>query len=109
MSVRIINRSVLTYLMDYPVAIIVMVAPILLRLGKSSPVALWLSLVTRVTVLLLLPALTDQPAGFIRVIRDWLHLLVDRASEVVSINAPSTFHFTGLFVWHFWSLSAAVC
>ncbi|WP_407156535.1 hypothetical protein [Bradyrhizobium sp. STM 3557] len=108
MSVRIIKKSVLAYLMDYPAAIISMVAPFLLRLDKSSPVALWLSLVTRVTALLL-PALTDQPTGFIRVIRDWLHLLVDRALDVVSINAPSTFHFTGLSAWHCWVLAAAVC
>jgi hypothetical protein len=31
-----------------PVAIVLMVAPILLKLGKSSPVALWLPVVTRV-------------------------------------------------------------
>src|SRR6266513_3857901 len=45
-----------------PVAIVLMVAPILLKLGKSSPVALWLSVVTRVTALLL-PALTATRRG----------------------------------------------
>src|SRR4030095_1071558 len=48
-----------------PVAIVLMVAPILLKLGKSSPVVLWLSVVTRVTALLL-PALTAHPAGLVR-------------------------------------------
>jgi hypothetical protein len=89
-----------------PVAIVLMVAPILLKLGKSSPVALWLSVVTRVTALLL-PALTDHPAG-LRVIRYWLHLWVDRALGVVSITAPSAFHFTGLDAWYYWVLAAAV-
>ena len=83
-----------------------MVAPILLKLGKSSPVALWLSVVTRVTALLL-PALRDHPAGLVRVIRYWLHLWVDRALGVVSITAPSAFHFTGLDAWY-WVLAAAV-
>jgi hypothetical protein len=36
-----------------PVAIVLMVAPILLKLGKNSPVALWPSVVTRATALLL--------------------------------------------------------
>lgn len=44
-----------------PVAIVLMVAPILLKLGESSPVVLWLSVVTRVMALLL-PALT-APGG----------------------------------------------
>ncbi len=78
-----------------------------MRLGKSSPVALWLSVVTRVTALLL-PALTDHPAGLVRVIRYWLHLWVDRALGVVSITAPSAFHFTGLDAWYYWVLAAAV-
>src|SRR6266700_3950667 len=107
MPFRFITKSVHTYLIDYPVAIVLMVAPILLRLGKSSPVALWLSVVTRVTALLL-PALTDHPAGLVRVIRYWLHLWVDRALGVVSITAPSAFHFTGLDSWYYWVLAAAV-
>ena len=90
-----------------PVAIVLMVAPILLKLGKSSPVVLWLSVVTRVTALLL-PALTAHPAGLVRVIRYWLHLWVDRALGVVFITAPSAFHFTGLDAWYYWVLAAAV-
>jgi len=107
MPFRIITKSIHTYLIDYPVAIVLMVAPFLLKLGKNSPVALWLSVVTRVTTLLP-PALTDHPTGLVRVIRYWLHLWVDRASGVVSITAPSAFHFTGLDAWYYWVLAAAV-
>jgi hypothetical protein len=107
MPFRFITKYVHTYLIDYPVAIVLMVAPFLLKLGKSSPVALWLSVVTRVTALLL-PALTDHPTGLVRVIRDWLHLWVDRALGVVSITVPSAFHFTGLDAWYHWVLAAAV-
>ena len=107
MPFRFITKSIQTYLIDNPVAIVLMVAPILLKLAKSSPVALWLSVVTRVTALLL-PALTDHPTGLFRVIRYWLHLWVDRALGVVSITAPSAFHFTGLDAWYYWVLAAAV-
>ena len=106
MPFRFITKSIHTYLIDHPIAIVLMVAPFLLKLGKSSPVALWLSVVTRLTTLLL-PALTDHPTGLARVIHDWLHLWMDRALGVVSITVPSAFHFTGIDAW--WVLAAAVC
>ena len=95
------------YLIDYPVAIILMVAPFRLNLSKSSPVALWLSAVPRITALLL-PAFTDHATGLLRVIRYWPHLWVDRALGVDSITAPSAFHFTGLDAWYYWVLAAGV-
>lgn len=106
MSFRFITRSIHTYLIDYPVAIVLFVAPFLLKLGKSSPVALWLSVVTRVS--LLLSAFTDHPTVLVRVIRDWLHLWADRALGVVSITAPSAFHSTGLDTGYSWVFAAAV-
>ena len=107
MPFRFITKSMHTYLIDYPVAIVLMVAPFRLKPGKSSPSALWLSVVTRVTALLL-QALTDHPTGLVRVIRYWLHLWVDRAVGVVFIIAPFAFHFTGLDAWYYWVLAAAV-
>ena len=107
MPFRFITKYVNTCLIDYSVAIVLMVAPFLLKLGKSSPVALWLSVVTRVTALLP-PALTDRPTGLVRVIHDWLHLWVDRALSVVSTAAASAFHFPGLDAWYHWFLAAAV-
>src|SRR5262249_55056966 len=95
------------YLIDYPIAIVLMVAPFLLKLRRSSPVALRLSVVARVTSLLL-PALTDHPTGLVQVIRYWLHLWVDRALGVASSTAPSAFHFIGLDVWSYWVIPAAV-
>ena len=101
MPFRFITRSIHTYLIDYPVTVALMVAPFLLKLGKSSPVGLWLSVVTRVTALLL-QALTDHPTGLVRVIGYWLHLWV------VSITAPFAFHFTGPYSRYYWVLAAAV-
>jgi len=106
MPFRFIIKSIHTYLIDYPVAIILMVAPFRLNLSKSSPVALWLSAVPRITALLL-PAFTDHATGLLRVIRYWPHLWVDRALGVDSITAPSAFHFTGLvlLVSRCWALA----
>jgi hypothetical protein len=42
-SFRFVTKSIHGYLIDYPVAIVLIVAPFLLRLGQSSPAALWLS------------------------------------------------------------------
>jgi hypothetical protein len=107
MPFRFITKSIHAYLIDYPVAIVLMVAPFLLKLGHSGPVALWLSVVAGVAALLL-PALTDHPTGLVRVIPYWLHLWVDRALGVVFIIAPFAFHFTGLDAWYYWVLAAAV-
>ncbi|MGY2909143.1 hypothetical protein [Bradyrhizobium sp. URHC0002] len=107
MPCRFVTKSIHTYLIDYPIAIVLMVAPFLLKLSKSSPVAQWLSVVTRVTALLL-PALTDHATGLVRVIHYWLHLWVERALGVVSITAPSAFHFTGLDASYHWILAATV-
>ena len=107
MPFRFITKSIHACLIDYPVAILLMVAPFLLKPGKSSPIALWLSVVTGVAALLL-AALTDHPTGLVRVIPYWLHLWVDRAVGVVFIIAPFAFHFTGLDAWYYWVLAAAV-
>ena len=107
MSFRFITKSIHAYLIDYPVAIVLMAAPFVLKLGQSTPVALWLSVVTGVAALLL-AAFTDHPTGLVRVIPYWLHLWVDRALDVVSITSPSAFHFTGLDAWYHWVLAAAV-
>ena len=107
MPFRFITNSIHTFLIDYPVAIILMVAPFLLKPGKGSPIALWLSMVTRATALLL-PALTHHSTALVRIIRYWLHLWMDRALGAVSITASSACHFTGLDAWYYWVLAAAI-
>jgi hypothetical protein len=102
---RLITKSIHTYLIDYPVAFVLMVAPFPLKLGHSSPVALWLSVVTRIAAPLP-PALIDHPAGLVRIIPYWLHLWLDRALGLVFIT-PSAFHFTGLEAWYLWVVAAA--
>jgi hypothetical protein len=101
------TKSIHTYLIDYPVAIVLMVAPFRLNFGKNSPVALWLSAVTRAPALLP-PAFVDHTTGLVRIIRSWLHLWVDSALDAISVTAPSAVHFGGPYVWYCWVLAAAV-
>src|SRR3954465_15824976 len=107
MSFRFITKSIHAYLIDYPVAIVLIVMPFVLNLGQSGPVAMWLSVVVGVAALLL-AALTDHPTGFVRIIPYWLHLWVDRAVGVVFVIAPLAYKFAGLDAWYYWILAAAV-
>src|ERR1700754_1746571 len=107
MSFRFITKSIHAYLIDYPVAIVLIAAPFALKLGQSGPVAMWLSVVVGVAALLL-AALTDHPTGLIRIIPYWLHLWVDRAVGVVFVIAPFAFRFFGFDAWYYWVLAAAV-
>jgi hypothetical protein len=107
MSFRFITKSIHAYLIDYPVAIVLIAAPFVLKLGQSGPVAMWLSVVAGVAALLL-AAVTDHPTGLVRIIPYWLHLWVDRAVGVVFVIAPFAFKFIGLDAWYYWVLAAAV-
>ena len=107
MRIRFVTKSIHAYLIDYPVAALLMVAPFVLPLGESGPVARWLSIVTGVAALLL-AALTDHNTGVIRIIPYSLHLWVDRAVGVVFLLAPLAFAFTGLDAWYYWGLAVTV-
>jgi hypothetical protein len=107
MSFRFITKSMHAYLIDYPVAVVLIVAPFVLKLGQSGPIALWLSVIVGVAALLL-AALTDHPTGLVRIIPYWLHLWVDRAVGAVFVIAPFAFNFAGLDAWYYWVLAAAV-
>jgi hypothetical protein len=104
MSFRFITKSIHAYLIDYPFAIALLVAPFVLKLG---PVATWLSVGAGVAALLL-PALTDHPTGLIRIIPYWLHLWVDRAVGLAFVVAPFAFKFVGLDASYYWVLAAVV-
>lgn len=107
MPFRFVTKSIHAYLIDYPVAILLMVAPFVLKLGQSDPRALWLSVITGAAALLL-PLLTDHQTGLFRIIPYWLHLWVDRAVGVVFLIAPFTLGFSGLDAWYYWVLGVTV-
>jgi hypothetical protein len=107
MSFRFISKSMHAYLIDYPVAVVLIAAQFVLKLGQSGPIAMWLSVVVGVAALIL-PALTDHPTGLVRIIPYWLHLWVDRAVGVAFVIAPFAFKFVGIDAWYYWVLAAAV-
>jgi hypothetical protein len=107
MSFRFITKSIHAYLIDYPIAVVLIAAPFALQLGQSGPYAKWLSVVVGAAALLL-AAVTDHPTGIVRIIPFWLHLWVDRAVGAVFVIAPFAFKFVGLDAWYYWVLAAAV-
>src|SRR5260221_6632326 len=107
MSFPFITKSSHAYLIDYPVAIVLIAALFVLKLGQSGPFAMWLSVVVGVAALLL-AALTDHPTGLVHIIPYLLHLWVDRDVGVVFVIAPFSFKFFGLDAWYYWVLAAAV-
>jgi hypothetical protein len=94
-------------LLDYPVAIALMVLPFVLPLGSSHPFAQYLSALTGVAALFL-TLLTDHSLGVIRVIPYKGHLAVDALVGVVFILAPFLFSFQGLDAYYYWANGAAV-
>jgi 4-hydroxybenzoate polyprenyltransferase len=107
MPFRFVTKAIHAYLIDYPVAIVLIGAPFVLKLGQSSPIAMWLSVVTGVAAFLL-AAITNHQTGLIKLIPYWMHLWVDRAVGLVFIIASFVFSFTGLDAWYYWVMAAAV-
>jgi hypothetical protein len=107
MPIRRITRSIQTYIIDYPAASVLMIAPFRLNFSKKRPVALWLWAVTRMTALLP-PTLADHATGLVRVIRYWLHPWMDGALGAISLTPPPTLHFGGIDICCYPVLAAAV-
>ena len=106
MDPRFITKTMHAFL-DYPVALSLMAAPFLLRLGNSHPSALWLAVGTGVAAFIL-TLLTDHKLGVFRVLPYSVHLAVDLLVGVVFLLAPSVFGFAGVDAWYYWANGAAV-
>ena len=106
MDPRFVTRTMHAFL-DYPVAISLMTAPFLLRLGSSNPLALWLAVGTGVAALIL-TLFTDHVLGVFRILPYSVHLAVDLVVGVVFVLAPIAFGFNGLDAWYYWANGAAV-
>jgi hypothetical protein len=106
MDPRFVTKTIHAYL-DYPVAAVLMVAPFLLGLGESHPVAFWLSIVTGVAALLL-TILTDHQLGLIRVLPYPLHVAVDGLVGITFLAAPLVLGFAGLDLAYYLVNGAAV-
>ena len=106
MNPRFVTKTIHAYL-DYPVAAALMGLPFVLGLGSSNPLALWLSVGTGVTALIL-TILTDHKTGLIRVLQYSVHLTVDAIVGVVFVLAPLVLGFTGIDAAFYWINAAAV-
>ena len=103
---RLVTQTMRAYL-DFPVALSLMVAPFLLRLGSSHPLALWLAVSTGLAAFIL-TLFTDHKLGVLRVLPYSFHLAVDFLVGVVFLLAPSALAFTGLDAWYYWANGATV-
>jgi hypothetical protein len=106
MDIRFITKTLHSYL-DYPVAMLLIGAPLLLGLGESTPIALWLSVATGVAAFIL-TVLTDHKTGVVRVIPYSVHLTVDLAVGVLFLAAPLLFGFSGMDAWFYLAIGATV-
>lgn len=107
MPFRFVTKSIHAYLIDYTLPIILLVAPFVLKLGQSGPVAIWLSVITAVAALNL-AMLTNHPTGLIKIMPYPAHLWVDRTIGLVFLAAVFMIGFTGIDGWYYGVLGVAV-
>ena len=91
MKIRFITKDIHAFL-DYPVAVSLMVAPFLLNLGSSHPMAKWLAFGTGIAAFIL-TLLTNHKLGVFRVM------------PYTRFTLPLIFLWALLFFWHsnnFW-------
>ncbi|HNR17139.1 MAG TPA: hypothetical protein PKG90_10790 [Chitinophagaceae bacterium] len=103
---KFITKQIHAYL-DYPVALALMALPFLLKLGNSTPIAFYLSIVVGVAALIL-TVLTDHQLGVIRIIPYRIHLIVDALVGITFVVAPFLFNFQGTDALYYWINGTAV-
>jgi hypothetical protein len=90
---------------DYPVALLLIVAPFLL--GLTTPIAIGLSVVTGIAAFIL-TVLTDHETGLFKVIPYKLHLIVDGIVGATFVIAPFILGLQGLEMAYFLVLGVTV-
>ncbi len=106
MDPRFITKDVHA-LLDYPVALGLILAPLLFGLGESDPSARWLSVGAGVAALIL-TIFTDHRLGLIRILPYGFHVLADGLVGVTFAVAPMLLGFAGIDAWFYWANAAAV-
>ena len=92
---------------DYGAGAGLITLPFILNLGQSSPLALWLAVITGCAVIVV-SLLTNYKLGAFRVIPFKGHLAIDLAVAVVFTIAPLALNFSGLDAYYYWANAAAV-
>lgn len=106
MKPSLVTKSMHAYL-DYPVAAALIAGPFVLRLGDSSPLALWISVAAGVAALVL-TIFTNHKLGIFRVLPYSAHLKVDALVGIAFLAVPTLFGFHGIDAWFYWLNGAAV-
>tara|TARA_R110000796_G_scaffold252637_1_gene389606 strand:- start:50997 stop:51362 length:366 start_codon:yes stop_codon:yes gene_type:complete len=103
---KFITKKIHAYL-DYPVAIALMILPLILDLGSSNVIAYQLSVVTGVAAFIL-TLLTDHQLGLYRVVPYKYHLIVDFTVGLIFVLAPFIFSLKGIDATYYWVNGIAV-
>lgn len=106
MNIRFLSPK-LHGIADYGAATGLIILPFLLDLGQSSPIAVWLSVVTGIIVIIA-SLLTDYYFGALRIIPFKLHLVADLTVALLFTIAPFVLNFTGLDAYFYWANAAVV-
>ena len=106
MPLRFVTKNIHARL-DYPVALMLMAAPLALGLGESTPAARWLSVATGLAAITL-TLFTDHALGVVRMLPYRVHVLVDGLVGVAFLIAPVALGFRGIDAWYYWANAAAV-
>ncbi len=100
MSIRFITPNQ-HGILDFMVAAVLIAGPFVLGLGDSSPLVVWISVVTGFAVIVL-SLLTDYRYGLYRLIPFWGHLMVDGIVGLAFVLIPFMLGFEGLDAIFYW-------
>lgn len=103
---RFVTKS-MHAILDYPVALSLIILPFVLGLGGSHPLALWLAVSAGVAALIL-TVFTDHKLGLVRIIPYKIHVAVDLLVGLAFLLAPFAFGFSGIDAWYYWINAIAV-
>jgi hypothetical protein len=92
---------------DYSAGIGLILAPFLLGLGGVNNLAVWISVITGTTVLVV-SALTDYKLGALRTIPFQGHLAIDLTVAIAFMAIPFLLGFKGLDAHYYWINAAVV-
>lgn len=106
MRLRFIS-STMHGIVDYTAALALIGAPLILGLGQSSPIAIWLSVFTGIAVVLV-SVNTQYAFGLFKIIPFDGHLVIDLIAATAFLVAPFLFDFTGIDLYYYIANAAVI-
>lgn len=106
MKLRFISPT-LHGILDYSAAAALIISPILLGLGASSPLAFWISIITGIAVVLV-SLNTIYKYGIFNTIPFEGHLAIDLSVATTFMIIPFALGFRGIDAYYYWGNAATV-